>query len=91
MADHDYGPLRTYEVTWLNRQPEIVQGHSVLLDSGGFMNVPSRPKVRIYGMFPGGHWRMVLMGLEEDIASIRDVTDQMAALEAMAEEGSDGV
>ena len=76
---YDYGPLRTYEVTWIGRPPEIVQGHSVLFDSGGFM--------RIYGMFPGEHWRLTLMGLEDSIVCIRDITDQLAALEAMASEG----
>jgi hypothetical protein len=91
MADYDYGPLRTYEVTWLSRPPEIVQGHSVQFESGGFMRAPERPRFKIYGMFPGQHWRMVLMGLEEDVASIRDVTDQMAALEAMTKDEPDGV
>lgn len=85
MSDYDYGPLRTYEVTWLGRPPEIVQGHSVQFESGGFMGVPARPKFKIYGEFDG-HWRMVLMGPEEDIACIRDITDQLAALEAMTEE-----
>jgi hypothetical protein len=86
MSSYDYGPLRTYEVTFLGRPPEIVQGHSVLFDSGGFMLRPEQIcRFRIYGMF-GEHWRMVLMGLEDDVASIRDITDQLEALEAMAEE-----
>lgn len=29
---------------------------------------------------------MTLMGLEEDIACIRDITDQLAALEAMTDD-----
>jgi hypothetical protein len=86
---HDYGPLRTYEVTWLTRAPEIVQGHSVQFESGGFMSVPNnRFRFRIYGMF-GEQWRMVLMGLEEDVTCIRDVTEQLAALEAMAVDETD--
>jgi hypothetical protein len=92
MADYDYGPLRTYEVTWIGRPPEIVQGHSVQFDSGGFMRPPGGiNRFRIYGMFPGGHWRLVLMGLEDSVACIRDITDHLAELEAMAEESPDGV
>jgi hypothetical protein len=88
---HDYGPLRTYEITWLSRAPEIVQGHSVLFDSGGFMRRPGGIcRFRIYGEFDG-HWRMTLVGLEDDVACIRDITDQLAALEAMTEEKPDGV
>ena len=82
MSDYDYGPLRTYEVHWRTRPPEIVQGHSVLFDSGGFMNMPTTPRFRIYGMF-GAQWRMVLMGPEEDVTCIRDITEQMQQLEAM--------
>jgi hypothetical protein len=89
MSDHDYGPLRTFEVTWRDRPPEIVQGHQVLIDSLGFMNTHrDRPRFMIHGMFPGRHWRLVLMGLEEDVTSIRDVTEQMAALESMVGEES---
>jgi allantoicase len=47
-------------------------------------------RFRIYGEFDG-HWRMTLMGLEDDVACIRDITDQLAALEAMTEEKPDGV
>lgn len=84
---HDYGPLRTYEVNWRSRPPEIVQGHSITFDSSAILtgrtDVP--PRFKIYGMF-GEHWRMVLMGLEADVTCIRDVTEQLAALEAMARE-----
>jgi len=83
---YDYGPIRTFEVIWFGRPPEVVQGHRVIFESGGFMRSPDRPKFKIYGMFPGEQWRMILLGLEEDVSCIRDITDQMAALEAMASE-----
>lgn len=83
MTGHDYGPLRTYEVTWLTRAPEIVQGHQVTFDSMGFMHKPGPSRFYIHGEFDG-HWRMVPCGPEEQVAGIRDITDQVAALEAMA-------
>ena len=85
---YDYGPLRTYEVHWRTRPPEVVQGHSITFDSSaiftGRTDIPLRFK--IYGMF-GENWRMVLMGLEQDVTCIRDVTEQMQALERMADDG----
>jgi len=85
--DIDYGPLRTYEVTWKDRAPEMVQGHQVMFESGGIFNPPERDlRFFIHGESPGGRWRLVLMGLEKDITGIRDVTDHLAELEAMAAE-----
>ena len=87
MEELDHGPLRTYEITWRDRPPEMVQGHQVMFDSSaisGFGAPPGQPKFRIHGMFPGRHWRMVLMGQEADVITIRDVTDQVAELENMA-------
>ena len=86
--EYDYGPLRTFEVTWRNRPPEMVQGHSVQFDSAGgiFARPVEHPRFRIYGMFPGRRWRLMLMAPESDVLSIRDVTEDVAALEAMNEE-----
>ena len=86
VEEFDYGPLRTYEITWRDRPPEMVQGHQVTFESMSFFSgAPSGlPKFRIHGMFPGRHWRMVLMGQEADVITIRDVTDQVAELENMA-------
>jgi hypothetical protein len=81
VSGQDYGPLRTYEITWRNRPPEIVQGHQVLFESGGF-EPRAEPKFRIHGMF-GTHWRLMIMAPEADVICIRDVTDQIEALEAM--------
>jgi len=90
IEEFDYGPPRTYEVTWRDRPPEMVQGHQVMFDSTGFsvFGPPpaGAPKFRIHGMFPGRHWRMVLMGQEADVIMIRDVTEYVADLESMAAE-----
>lgn len=92
-TERDYGPLRTYEITWRNRPPEMVQGHQVLFDSQslgyalpGWSPPPAslEPKFRIHGEFPGRRWRLVICAPEADMVSIRDVTEQVAALEAMA-------
>jgi hypothetical protein len=91
---YDYGPLRTYEITWRDRAPEMVQGHQVLHDthSMGIVGLFGRPdhglppKFHIHGSFDG-HWRLVISALEADAICIRDVTEQVAALEAIAEDG----
>lgn len=88
---HDYGPLRTYEITWRSRPPEMVQGHQVTFGSLGLtMFGPARndlpPRFHIHGMWPGGRWRLVITGLEADVICIRDVTEQVDALEAMGRE-----
>ena len=83
---YDYGPLRTYEVTWRSGHIESVQGHQVIFDSSGLAAltmIPGRlpdlpPMFRIHGSFPGGRWRLVLMGPEADLLSIRDVTEREA-------------
>jgi hypothetical protein len=86
MNDHDYGPLQTFEVNFRDRAPEMIQGHQVLFDSGGIFGAPAAvPMIKIHGMFPGKHWRLMLMAPESDILSIRNVTEQLAALEAMAQ------
>ena len=88
---HDYGPLRTYEVTWRSGHIERLQGHQVLFDSSGLASplaaalgagpaVPLPPKFRVHGMF-GEHWRLVLAADEADLLSLRDVTDEAALTE----------
>lgn len=86
-TEYDYGPLRLYEITWCDRPPEIVQGHQVTFDSGAiFRESAGEPKFRIHGMFPGRRWRMILMAPEAAVVSIRDVTEQVAELEAMSDD-----
>lgn len=90
MSDYDHGPLRTYRITWRSGQAETVQGHQVLFDShrlssmAGFSalfggtaagtrsDLP--PRFTIHGSFDG-HWRMVMTAPEEDMLSVRDVTE----------------
>jgi hypothetical protein len=82
MTPYDYGPLRSYEVTWRSGHVETVQGHQVTFDSHARMftlpgapALPSLPPMfHIHGSFPGGRWRLVLAGQEADLLSIRDVT-----------------
>jgi hypothetical protein len=85
-VSHDYGPLRSYEVTWRSGHIETVQGHQVTFDSsrlamltmipGKLPDLP--PMFHIHGQFPGDRWRLVLMGPEADLLSIRDVTEREA-------------
>lgn len=81
---YDYGPLRTFEITWRSGHIETVQGHQVTFDSsrlelltmipGTLPDLP--PMFRIHGMFPGSQWRLVLVAPEADLPSLRDVTDR---------------
>lgn len=89
--EYDYGPLRTYEITWRDRPPEMVQGHQVLFDSARLPGLfgsppadPGEPKFHIHGMFPCCCWRLMVAAREADVICIRDVTEQVAELEAMA-------
>lgn len=79
---YDHGPLRTYQIIWRSGHIETVQGHQVTFDShvDMFRSGPPRPgRFNIHGDFPkedgGTDWRLVLHGLEDDIITIRDVTD----------------
>ena len=89
MNEHDYGPLRRYEVTWKSGHIETVQGHQILFDSsraaftaslGGVFGVTTETaetpaRFYVHGMFDG-HWRLVLTGLETELVTLRDVTDR---------------
>lgn len=83
MTDHDYGPLRTYEITWQTGHIERVQGHQVLFDSAveGFPTLEGHvihyehPRFQVHGEFDG-HWRLVIAAPEADLLSIRDVTER---------------
>lgn len=90
---HDYGPLRTYEITWKSGHIETVQDHQVLFDSDrasfrsafdGILGTATRadlpPRFTIHGQFDE-HWRLVLTAPEADLLSVRDVTgrEQMPA------------
>lgn len=76
---YDHGPLRTYEVTWTSGHVETVQAHQVLMppDEFGLFSVATRTdrvrNVRFHGEIDG-HWQLVLCAREDEIRSIRDVT-----------------
>jgi hypothetical protein len=93
VSDFDYGHLRTYEVVWRSGHIETVQGHQVTFSSTVAMfshGTPRPPRFSIHGDFPredgGTDWRLVLHGLEDDVITIRDVTD---AEKISGEEASD--
>ena len=78
---YDYGPLRTYEITWRTGHIETVRAHQVLWPND-LLNVlapvataqhMARRRVLISGMFED-RWRLVLAADEDEIYSIRDVT-----------------
>lgn len=75
--EHDYGPLRTYEVTWADGRKEVVQGHSVQFDNGlgifGWERNNAKLRFAVHGEFDG-HWRYVLGGYADDVKLVRDVT-----------------
>lgn len=73
---HDYGPLRTYEITWADGRTETVQGHSVQFDSGfdSFGREQSgKPRFAVHGEFDGS-WRFVIGGFADDVKQVRDIT-----------------
>jgi hypothetical protein len=75
---YEYGPLRTYQITWKSGHIEEVQGHQVMISGGDdlFGQSTRRPvRFTIHGMFPGDDWRFVISGLEDDVICIRDVTE----------------
>lgn len=76
MSDFDYGPLRTYEITWRSGHVERVQGHQAILSGGpalfGGRDKPTR--FTIHGEI-NGRWLLVISALEEDVRIVRDVTE----------------
>jgi len=70
---YDYGPLRTFEVTWASGHVERIQGHNVGMPSPFSVFGPGRQYWTIHGQF-GKHWRCMLAASEEQVAMIRDVT-----------------
>ena len=71
---YDYGPLRTYEVTWASGHVERIQGHSVSIPSGMSMFGAGRNYWMVHGQF-GKSWRCMLTAREPLVDLIRDVTD----------------
>lgn len=78
-ADFDYGPLRTYQVTYKSGHIEQHQGHQVLLPNP--IELPpifgvqtkKRDLITIHGDFDN-RWRLVLAVREDLVESVKDVT-----------------
>jgi hypothetical protein len=64
MSDFDYGPLKTYEITWPSNQ---------MLDAFVAVQTTSAKIIRMHGMIDG-RWTLQLQAREEDIRTIRNVT-----------------
>ena len=77
----DRGPTSDYAITWRNGHVDHVHAHQVSWDDGfsfmsGFMGSqePPKPKRVKFHAEIDGHWTLLLDTLEEDIVSIRNVT-----------------
>lgn len=81
---HDYGQLKTFEITWMSGHVERIQGHQISWyggDSFGFGAFdPAKRRVRIHGEIDG-HWTLQLSALEDDIRTIRNLATEDALLE----------
>jgi len=81
VKDFDYGPLRTYQVTWANGHIEYYQGQQVCLPPPelpsffGGTATKRRDLITIHGDFDG-HWRLVFAAKADLIEAVRDVTDR---------------
>lgn len=79
MADFDYGPLTTYEITWMSGHIERVQAHQVTRPSknmlGASLGVETKqnPFLRMHASIDG-RWTLQLQAREEDIRTIRNVS-----------------
>lgn len=76
---HDYGPLRTYSVTYKSGHIEQHQGHQVMLPAPELSPIfgvatKKRDLITIHGEFDG-RWRLVLAVREDLVESVKDVTD----------------
>lgn len=72
----DRGPLITWEIIWQSGHVERVRGHQFSTSGGDslFSSGPPQPRrFYIHGEF-GGHWRLILSGLEDDIRTVREIT-----------------
>lgn len=79
---HNYGPLTSWEITWMSGHIETVHGHQVTYPHAGLAMAGSifggnadtgAPRILIHGEI-NGRWRLVLAAREEDIRTMRDVT-----------------
>lgn len=77
MSDYERGPLRSYEIQWMSGHIETIRAHQVLWPNsfGALTGGPDKPRrVNFHGEVDG-QWTLVLSALEDDIRTIRDVTE----------------
>jgi len=85
MSDFDHGPLQTWELTWASGHVERISGHQVTWPQQGanplaemFGQVRTESSTVRYVHFHGqidGQWRLILSAREDDLRTIRNVTD----------------
>lgn len=80
MSKYEYGPLRSYEITWMSGHIETIQAHQVSWPSMAvnlFRQLASGddsdPFIRFHGEVDG-RWTLVLQAREREIRTVRDVT-----------------
>lgn len=81
---HNYGPVDRYEVVWMSGHVETVAAHQISypeagLALAGLSSLGTRvetgpPRIRMHAEIDG-RWVLTLQALEEDIRTIRLVTD----------------
>lgn len=90
---HKYGRPDVYEITWMSGHIETVLAHQVTyphrglamlgMGSLGFREETGPPRVQIHAEV-NGHWRLTLSAREEDIRTMRLVTEAERIPEAGA-------
>jgi hypothetical protein len=85
MSDrYDYGPLKTFEITWTSGHVERIAAHQVSwpgnafsLSSLAFGQAGPEPKRRVqFHADLDGKWTLQLSALEDDIRTIRNVATE---------------
>lgn len=70
----DYGPHRTYEITWSTGYVERIKGHQLTVPGPRLFGGLGETRWMIHGYF-APRWTCVLVADEGLIAMVRDVTD----------------
>lgn len=92
MADYDYGPIQTYEITWKSGYIETIQSHQVTWQGGASglgalfdvaVRTGDEERVRFHGQLDG-HWRLMLDAPAADIATIRNTTHDDTVADILA-------
>lgn len=83
MSEHEYGPMRTWEITWTDGRVEHASGHQILTPGpeyslmSAYLGTGSGMTVRRRWMIHAsidGVWSLVFSAPDADIHTVRDVT-----------------